>query len=816
MGHENNPAASAVSERLRLRPDQLRAAFAVGPSALPELHGVAGQVRAREALAFGLSMRAPEYNVVVSGAPSSGRNQLVREHVDPAAAAMQPAPDWVYIFNFADPRQPKAISVAAGLGDDLQRELASLIDACRTALPTAFASDTYETRSQQSLAPVAEKREVALKSLNQTAHSLGFGVNATPMGWISAPLDKNGQPLTGEAFASLSPEDQKSLDDRNQQVQTAIATTLRELRQLEGEAREAILTLDREVTRFVVGPILDDLGRRFAEFGLTAHLAAIESDIVANLETYKRFAAAPAETTPPQLLQQILGQREALLQRYAVNLFVTHGAERAKGAPVIDERHSSYLDLFGRIEFENQFGALVTDFAHVRAGALHLANGGYLILQALEFFSDPRSWPKLKLALKTRELRFDDVSEGMQFPVVNLLPEGIPLNVKVILIGPPHLFALLDIVDPDFSDLFRIRAEFEPDTATDDATMGIYHGFVDQTALACGLHPFGVSAIVEVLHFGSRLAGRQDRLSTQLGLIAGICQEADQFTTTAGAASVSGEHVRQAVAARERRSSLLPDRIRRMIADGTLHVETKGSVVGQINGLAVFSTGSQAFGAPTRITCRTGVGRRGVVAIERETERSGAIHTKGVLVLEGFLNGTFARSEPLAFNASLTFEQSYGDVEGDSASSAELYAILTSLANLPVRQGIAVTGSVDQFGNVQAVGGVTEKIEGFFAVCKELGLTGQQGVIIPATNMSDLTLNPEVVGAVEAGSFHVWAARRVEDALELLTGTPAGAPDASGVYPDGTVFAMVTNAMARMRLGAARAGGTAMADQTPN
>ena len=799
MTSEDSSSNNALLERLRLRPEQLRALFAFDASTIPEVHGIAGQDRAREALAFGLSMHAPEYNVAVSGATSSGRNRLVREHVDPAAAAVPPVPDWVYVFNFADPRQPRAISVAPGMGDDLERELASLIEACRNALPAAFASDTYETRSHAALAPVAEKRDAALKALSQTAQSVGFVVNPTPMGWMSAAVGESGQPLTGDEFAALPAKQQSVLEARNQQVQEAIATTLRELRQHDLEAREQILALDREVTRFVVGPILDGLSQRFGDFGLTPHFAAIEADIVANLDTYKRFSAAPAETTPPQVMQQLERQREALLQRYAVNLFVSHGAERALGAPVVDERHASYLDLFGRIEFENQFGALVTDFIHVRAGALHLANGGYLILQAQELFSDPRSWPKLKLALKTREIRFDDVSEGMQFPVVNLLPEGIPLDVKVILIGPPQLFALLDAVDPDFADLFRIRAEFDPDTVADGEAMAIYHGFVDQTVARCALHPFGADAIIEVLHFGSRLAGRQDRLSTQLGLIAGLCQEADQFTSVAGAAAVSADHVRQAVAARERRSSLLPDRIRRMIAEGTLHVETKGSVVGQINGLAVFSTGSQAFGAPTRITCRTGVGRRGVVAIERETERSGAIHTKGVLVLDGFLNGTFAHSEPLAFNASLTFEQSYGDVEGDSASSAELYAILTSLANVPVRQDIAVTGSIDQFGNVQAVGGVTEKVEGFFDVCNNAGLTGEQGVIIPATNRLDLTLRAEIVDAVTAGSFHVWAVRRVEEGLELLTGIPAGVPDKSGVYPEGTIFAMVTEALTRMR-----------------
>lgn len=805
MNTSRSEAAGALSERLRLKPAELRADFAIDSSAIPELDGIAGQGRAGEALTVGLAMRTPGYNVAVSGAPSSGRNRLVREQVDPAAAAMPAAPDWVYVFNFADPRQPRAVSVPPGIGDDLETELASLIEACRKALPAAFASDTYETRTQGALAPVAEKREATLQALNQAAHGLGFLVNPTPMGWMTAPLGDGGEPLTAEQFAALPVEKQRVLQGRNLQVQEAIATALRELRQLDLEARERVLALDREVTRFVVGPILDGLAGRFGEFGLKPQFTAIEADIVANLDTYKRFAAGAAQEAPPQLLQQFHEQREALLQRYAVNLFVSHGTERAASAPVIDERHASYLDLFGRIEFENQFGALVTDFAHIRAGALHMANGGYLILQAQELFADPRSWPKLKLALKTRELRFDDVSEGMQFPVVNLLPEGIPLDVKVILIGAPQLFAVLDVIDPDFGDLFRIRAEFEPDTVANRESMGIYHGFVDQTARSCHLRPFASDAVAEILQFGSRLAGRQDRLSTQLGLIAGLCQEADQLAGAA-ATEVTGAHVRQAVAARLRRSSLVPDRIRRMIAEGSLHVETRGSVVGQVNGLAVFSTGTQAFGAPTRITCRTGVGRRGVVAIERETERSGAIHTKGVLVLDGFLNGTFARSQPLAFNASLTFEQSYGDVEGDSASSAELYAILTSLANVPVRQSIATTGSIDQFGNVQAVGGVTEKVEGFFDVCREAGLTGEQGVIIPSTNRLDLTLRAEVVEAVAAGSFHVWAVQRVEEGIELLTGIPAGVPDESGAYPGGTVFAMVAESLKLMRLASVPAG----------
>ncbi|MFN0145428.1 MAG: Lon protease family protein [Dehalococcoidia bacterium] len=787
---------------LALSPGQLRATFNLDSAPAASLPGIAGQERAREAIAFGLSMDADGYNIAVSGPPQSGRNQLVREELTRVAAPRPPVPDWVYVFNFADPRRPRAISLPPAMGDDLKREMADLAAACKDALPAAFASDSYEARTHQALDPIQKARERTLEALQESARQLGYIVNATPMGWMATPVKADGTPMEADEFTALGEAERQPIEARGEEVQKAIAAAMRGLRQLDVEARQRLLTLDREITRFVVGPILDDVQARFAQYGLLDHFAAIEKDIVANLDAFKRFTAGFMEKLPPQLIQQFTDEREALLQRYSVNLFITHGDELVPGAPVIDERHPSYLNLFGRVEFENRMGTLVTDFLHIRPGAIHLANGGYLILQAAELFSDPRSWPRLKRALKTREVRFDDPAEGLPFPLVNLAPEGLPLGLKVVLVGPPMLFALLDYVDPDFPELFKIRAEFEPDTPADADALATYAAFVRRTQEACALRPFEPDAVTELLQFGSRLAGRQDRLSTRLGLVGDLCQEADHNAGAAGSATVEASNVRAAVAARERRSGLIPDRIRRMIAEGTLRIDTAGAVVGQVNGLAVFSTGGHAFGAPTRITCRTSTGRRGVVAVERETERSGAIHTKGVLVLDGYIAGTFGASHPLAFNASLTFEQSYDEVEGDSASSAELYAILTSLAGVPVRQDIAVTGSVDQFGNVQAVGGVTEKVEGYFDVCREVGLSGTQGVVIPATNVVNLTLRDDIVQAVAEGRFHLWAVRRVEEGIELLTGIPAGTPGAFATYPEGSLFARVAARLDEMRTSA--------------
>ncbi len=803
-----------------LEPRRLRAA--IPPEALPAstreiepLDRVTGQERAMEAIAFGVGLEAEGYNIAVSGQSSSGRNTAVGNLVHEAATARPPVPDWVYLHNFADPHRPVAASLPPGLGLALHRDLGRLVDACRNEIPKAFESESYQERSSKVLEPVGQARDHALAEMQKAASGQGFAVNITPMGFVAVPIGQDGRPLGPEVVAGLPDELRTAIERRGEVVEEAVGATIRELRKLDTQAHEAMQALDRDVTRFVIGHILDELREKYGAYGLNGHLDAVEADIVANLEQYKRFTQAMLQQLPAHLVSQATEEREQLLSRYTVNLFVTNGG-KGPGAPVVEEPNPTYFNLFGRIDYQARFGSFVTDFTQVRAGALHRANGGFLVLQLEELLTDGRAWMMLKRSLKSKEVRVEGIGEAwLPLPATNLVPAAIPLSVKVILIGQPMVVAVLELLDPDFPELFKVRAEFEPDSDCNTTTIAAYAAFVRRTADTCSLLPFARGALEEVVHYGNRLAGRQDRLTTRYGAIADLCQEANSFALKEGVAEVAAGHVLAAIAARRRRSSLVPDRLRRMITEGTLHVETSGSVIGQVNGLAVYQVGSHAFGTPVRISCRTGVGRRGVVAIEREVERSGAIHTKGILVLSGYLTGTFGRMSSLAFTASLTFEQSYDEVEGDSASSAELYAILTAIAGVPIRQDIAVTGSVDQFGHVQAVGGVTEKIEGFFDVCSEAGLTGQQGVVIPATNLLNLTLRPDIVAAAAEGRFHIWFVSTIEEGLEILTAVPAGALLEDGTYPEGTILRRVADAFMKMHELTARDGAGQGSDGGP-
>ena len=755
---------------------------------------VTGQERAQEAIAFGVGLDTEGFNIAVSGPSASGRGTAVRLIVKAAAALRPPGSDWCYLHNFADPHRPVAAKLPAGMGPSLQHDMGRLVEACRTEIPKAFDDESYQERVEKLLEPVGEARGKALEEMQHAAAAHGFAVNVTPMGIAAVPLGKDGRPFQPEVMAGLPDELREEIERRGERVEEAIGETLRGLRKLDTQAREVAEKLDADVTRFVVGHILDGLRERYSAHGLGAHIDAIEANILANIQQFKRFTRMMLEPLPAQLVAQATEEREALLSQYAVNVLVTDGDP---GAPVVEEGSPTYANLFGRIDYQARFGSLVTDFTQIQAGALHRANNGFLILEVEDLLADPRAWLMLKRSLKTRELRVEGIGD-LLLPATNLVPAAIPLSVKIVLIGQPMVIALLDALDPDFADLFKIRADFEPDTDLTPATAGSYAAYVRRLTDTCALLPFNRDALAALVHEGTRMAGRQDRLTTRYGAIADLCQETNSYALKAQAAAVSEEHVRAAVDARRRRSGLIPDRLRRMVTEGTVRVETSGTAVGQVNGLAVYEVGGHAFGTPMRISCRTGAGRRGVVAIEREVERSGAIHSKGILVLSGYLTGTFGSLRALAFTASLTFEQSYDEVEGDSASSAELYAILTALAGIPIRQDIAVTGSVDQFGHIQAVGGVTQKVEGFFDVCAAGGLTGTQGVVIPRTNIANLTLRPDIVAAVERGEFRVWAVSTIEEGLEIVTGIPGGTAGGDGRYPEGSVLARVAVALDRM------------------
>ena len=797
--------SSDLSDKLELPATALRAPYPddtipASTEQIDPLDRLVGQDRAMEAIEFGLNVDADGYNIAVAGLTSSGRTTAARILVEASAITRESVPDWCYLHNFDDPYRPHAVSLPPATGDNLKRDLTRLIEICRTELPSAFESSTYQERTAQALEPVSRKRESIMGTLRETADSLGFMINTTPMGILPVPKGGDGGPMPPEVLRQLPAESRQRLEEAGRQLQEIIQDAVRELRKLDGEAREVIDALNREVAGFVMGPIIEDLRQRHPAPDLGRHFGAVEKDIIENISVLMSSPDAPQERARavdvpgPQS-----DPREAIFQRYEVNLFVTHAGNAPGGAPVVHETQPTYYNLFGRLDYQARFGSMTTDFTLIRPGALHAANGGFLTLNAEDLLTDPRSWIKLKRTLKNKQVRVEDIGEFTSpLPIVNLMPEPIPLQIKVVLIGTPPTVAALQALDPDFSQTFKIRADFEPDSPADLDAIRSYAGFVRRSCDTCTLRHFDRSGLREVLRFGNRISGRQDRLTARFGAIQDICEEANQVAAQADSPIVTAEHVRKALQALRRRAGLVPDRLKRMIAEGSLHIETSGSQVGQVNGLAVYTVGNNAFGTPTRITCRAGAGSLGVVNIEREVERSGAIHTKGVLVLSGYLMGMFGRKRPLSFTASLTFEQSYDEVDGDSASSAELYAILTSLANIPIRQDIAVTGSVDQFGRIQPVGGVAEKIEGFFDVCRAAGFTGSQGVIIPAPNKVNLTLRDDVVQSVEDGQFHLWAVTCVEEGLELLTGIAAGEPNADGHFAEGTIFNAVVRALEAM------------------
>jgi predicted ATP-dependent protease len=804
------PEAKASGRTAELAPQQLRASFE--PLLLPAstldvepLQRLTGQDRAQEAIQFGLGVNAEGYNVAISGMPGSGRTTAAEQLVRAVASGAPRGKDWLYLHNFSDPSHPRAASLPAGLGARLQRDLAQLAEACRKDIPQAFESDSYQERVKEVLEPLNKAREETISEMQRAATAQGFAVDMTPMGFVIVPLGRDGRPLAPEVLQGLPRDMREQIQKRSEFVEGLVEQAMRELRKLDASAREAVARLDEDVATFVIAHIVEELTSRYGEYGLASHIIAIRNDIVANLAQLKQLSQAALSQLPPHILGEVTSEREALLRRYGVNLLVSR-ADSDDGAPFIQERNPTYHNLLGRIDYEAHFGSLTTDFTHIRPGALHRANGGYILLQLEDLLFDPRAWLMLKRTLKTRELRVEGIGDLMTpLPAVNLTPEGVPFEGKVILIGEPLTMALVEMLDPEFGRLFKVRADFEPDSALNAESIDGHARFVRRVADDCGMRPFSREALAEVLQFSARMAGRQDRLITRFGELSDLCKEAGHLAAMERTDSVSAEHVRRAIDGRRGRASMIPDRLREMILEGTRRVETEGFAAGQVNGLAVYQVGTHAFGTPMRISCRIGAGRRGVVAIEREVERSGAIHSKGVLVLNGYLTGTFGRERPLAFTASLTFEQSYDEVEGDSASCAELIVILCALANAPIRQDVAMTGSVDQFGRVQAVGGVTEKVEGFFDVCQARGLSGSQGVIIPATNVVHLTLRPDVVDAVAAGRFHIWAVGRVEDAIELLTGIPAGERDSQGNYPVGTLYHRVTAALEElMRAGATR------------
>jgi predicted ATP-dependent protease len=773
----------------RCDPDQL--GFETTAEVTP-IDGTVGQDRALDSLQFGLDIEAEGYNLFVAGPPGTGRNSTLHAIVDRIAATEPVAPDWCYVYDFKDTRQPSVISLPSSRGRELARDMDTFIDACRREIPRHFESDAYVQRREELGREVQAQRDEAFAAVEQEARKAGFTLNVTPMGVATIPLKTTGEAMSREEFAQLSEDERRALQTRGEGLQSLISQAMLQARRLEKEAQRRLQELDRAVALFAITPLLNDLRQEYMDIAKAVdYLEQVQDDIVQHLDL---FRATEAEAGPMALLRP---PPEEFFSRYKVNVAVS--SEGATGAPVVFENNPTYYNLFGRVDYRAQLGAMTTDHTMIKAGALHRANGGYLIVQALDVLMNPLVWETLKRIVRSREARIENLGEQYSaIPVATLNPQPIPLKVKLVLVGSPLIYQLLFRADEDFRKLFRVKADFTVDMERSPDCVGLYAGFISSCVREQKLRAFHKSAVSRVVEHGSRLVEHQGRLSTRFIEISDLLTEANFWAEKEPSDLVYDRHVVQAIEHRVYRSNLIEERLQQLIEDGTIFIDTREVVAGQVNGIAVYELGDYRFGRPSRITARTSLGRGQIVSIEREIQLSGKLHSKGFAIVNGYLHGQYGQERPLALTASISFEQTYDEVEGDSASSAELYALLSALADVPVRQGIAVTGSVDQRGEVQPIGGVNEKVEGFFAVCKARGLTGDQGVVIPCSNVKHLMLRKEVVDAVRDGRFHIWAVDTVDEGVEILTGVPAGAPDARGRFPAGTIHRRVTDTLAKM------------------
>jgi len=759
---------------------------------IANLEGSVGQERALASIDFGLGMTNNGFNLYLAGDPGTGRSSTISNILKRRAKDGPSPSDWCYVHNFAAPDAPLALSLPAGKGSELADDLRELLDYVRANIPSALESKEYETNRVSIIEKYQEKNGEIFSALEKEAGEHGFALQRTVSGLVIVP-QKEGRNFTQEEYEALEKGERERMDALGRELTEKLNDVLRQVRENEKSLRDALAQLDRELGLSAVGHHLDPLKEKYAGFQkILDYLESVQEDLLLNLEDFKPQAATP------QIPGLRLAKQEPTFERYEVNVFVENSADN--GAPIVFESNPTYNNLFGRIENVMQMGGVATtNFTLIKPGALHRANGGYLIVDAREVLINPFAWESLKRCIRNSEIKIEDVLEQYRFmTVVSLKPEPIPLHAKIIMIGSSWIYYLLFYLEPDYRKFFKVKADFDSRINRSPEIMQDYALFVATHCRKEGLLPFDAGGVAALLEHASRLVEDQERLSSQFMELSDLIREASYWASRDGAQLVDRAWVKKAVQEKTYRSNRIEERMQEYLVDGTILCDTQGSVVGQINGLSVMTLGDYTFGRPSRLTTRVSLGRAGMVNIEREVKLSGPIHDKGVLILTGYLGGKFARDKPLSFSASICFEQSYEGVEGDSASSTELYGLLSAFSGLPIRQGIAVTGSVNQHGQVQPIGGVNYKIEGFYAVCKAKGLTGDQGVMIPKLNERNLMLNDEVVEAVQAGRFHIWSVSDVDQGIEILTGVSAGVQAEDGGYPEGSVNFLVNERLRAM------------------
>lgn len=764
-------------------------------SEVPPLTRIVGQNRALDAIDFGLNMRSLGFNIYALGESGTGKTSAIRAFVSGKSKNDPVPPDRVYVFNFREAEEPIALSLPPGRGVEFQRDMLELVDYLRSAIPKVFDSKEYESQKDRIVEGFQNRQKEMFGALEAEAKSIGFNLRATISGFSIVAVDENGEPMTEEKFNTLDGERRRELRDRGKRIQERLDDVMRTLKAEDKAAKDALADLERSAALSVLGHRLEEVRRRHeGNEKLLSYLDAVRENVLASIDDFK----GGGEEQPSPLPFLKLGKQEPNFSRYSVNVIVNNGG--ASGAPCVFESNPTYYNLFGRIEHKFQMGAAFTDFTMIKGGSLHRANGGFLVIAALDLLRNIFSYDALKRAIRNREVKIEDVWEQYRLvTTTSMKPEPIPLDVKIVLIGNPEIYYLLYNLDEEYRELFKVKADFDHRIERNEESIDQYAGFVATKSKEEGLMPFDAGGVARVVDFGSRLAEDQGKLSTKFSDISNLVREANYCAAKEGAAVVSGSHVLQALRAKLGRNSRVEERMRELAAEGTLILETAGETQGQVNGLAVYDMGDYSFGKPSRITATVYAGKGGVLNIERETKMSGKIHEKAVLILSNYLGRRFAGKAPISLTASITFEQLYGMIEGDSATCAELYALLSALSGVPVRQGIAVTGSMDQNGTVQPIGGVNEKIEGFFELCRLRGLDGTQGVMIPGRNRRNLMLKDEVVEAVREGKFRIIGIDRVEEGMETLMGLPAGDMGPEGEYPAGTLYRKVADRIGELR-----------------
>ena len=759
---------------------------------LPALEEVVGQERAAEAIDFGIEMEAPGFNIYVLGPPGAGRTSTLREFVERRAVGMSVPDDWCYVYNFEDPHKPLALRTPPGRGKELRTDMDALVEELKVEIPRVLESEDYQKERAQLLQEIQERQSAVFAELEKRALDAGFSVQRTPMGVAIVPT-RDGKAMSQEEYGQLPTEERQRLESEGRVFQQELNQTARRTREIEREARKIVDDLERRVVMAAVGHQIQELHEKYFQIPqVLSYLKRVGEDVLNHIQEFTPRAQEPMQTPMGPIPRP-----EPSFERYKVNVLVDNAA--VQGAPVIVESNPTYPNLIGRIERQVQMGALVTDFTMVKPGALHRANGGFLVVEVEHLLRTPFTWDALKRALRNRQIRISELSEEFSyFSTVSLDPEAIPLDVKVVLIGDPRLYYMLYNMDKEFQELFKVKADFNTWMDRTPENVRRYAQFIRRRCQDENLLDFNQGAVARVVEYGSELMGDQTRLSTKFADICELAQEATYRARRSGGEQVSREDVQEAIDAKIRRASRIEEILRETIERGDVFIDVEGEVVGQVNGLAVMSMGDRMFGKPSRITARTFLGRAGIINIEREVKMSGPIHDKGVLILTGYLNGKYGLDRPISMSASVGFEQSYEGVDGDSASSTELYALLSSLSGFPIKQGIAVTGSVNQRGEIQPIGGVTQKVEGFFDVCRAKGFTGEQGVLIPHTNVKNLMLREEIVEAIREGKFHIWPVRAIDEGIEILTGKPVGELDADGMYPEESVNRAVEDRLAEM------------------